>query len=534
MTIRHAATLPELVRERALCTPDKVFLQEVNGAASTYRQTHERALHWAGLLSAAGVKAGDTVATMLPNCVEGTLIWLALSWLRAIDIPLSVAYRGKLLSHALNLSRAKILFTDGETLPALETCAKDLQHLRRIILRDASVAASCATTALYVDMHLASQLLSTAIPLQVEGLPERHDIASAVFTSGTTGPSKAALIPWGYLTAGMSAMLLNHFDERDVIYHTSASNHTTTRLAIHTAAYVGMTLVLKKAFRTQDFWRDIDQYGCTYTMLIGAMTHFLMSEPPSPADTRHSLRKASMSPLHPQLEALRDRFGLSITTGYGMTECIGAVFGAGAQIDDIKSCGRLREGWPHFELRIVDEHDYEVPNGQVGELTVRAAEPWSIAVGYLGMPDKMADAWRNGWFHTGDAFRRDDEGRLYFVDRIKDAIRRRGENVSSFEVEMEVNAHPDVAESAAVGVAAADSEEEIKVYVVPKPGKTLDPAALIRFLIPRMARFAIPRFIEVLDELPRTPTQRVKKDELRMRPSSRTWDRVSAGIEIPK
>jgi crotonobetaine/carnitine-CoA ligase len=196
------------------------------------------------------------------------------------------------------------------------------------------------------------------------------------------------------------------------------------------------------------------------------------------------------------------------------------------------SCGRVRPG---YQVRIVDEHDEEVPPGTVGELIVRADEPWVMNVGYLNMPEATADAWRHGWFHTGDALMCDDDGDFYFVDRLKDAIRRRGENISSAEVEIEVSAFPAVAECAAVAVPSEWSEDEVKVFVIAKPDTNLDPVELIEFLRPRMAHYMIPRFVEIVDELPRTNTFKVMKHELRDRGNSdATWDREAAGIVVKR
>jgi crotonobetaine/carnitine-CoA ligase len=187
------------------------------------------------------------------------------------------------------------------------------------------------------------------------------------------------------------------------------------------------------------------------------------------------------------------------------------------------------------DVRIVDEHDMEVPPNTPGEMIVRG-EPWTLNLGYWGMPEKTLEAWRNGWFHTGDTFTYDEEGNYYFVDRAKDYIRRRGENISSFEVEACVNSHSDIVESAAVAVPSEQGEDEVKIAVVVEAGKALDPAGLIEFLIPRMPRFAIPRYVETVDELPKTQaTQRIQKGRIRDAGiSERTWDRVAAGIELPR
>jgi crotonobetaine/carnitine-CoA ligase len=238
-----------------------------------------------------------------------------------------------------------------------------------------------------------------------------------------------------------------------------------------------------------------------------------------------------MFPVVPFFEEFQTRFGLKLSTMYGMTE-IGPAFCSGWNITDHASCGTRREG---YEVRLVDEHDFEVPVGEVGELIVRHEYPWTLNQGYFDMPAKTAEAWRNGWFHTGDAFHCDEQGRYYFVDRIKDALRRRGENISSFEVEGLVNAHPGVLESAVVAVPSEWGEDEIKVCVV-RTDDALTEEQLVRDLIGTMPRFMVPRYVELVDSLPKTEaTQRVKKNLLRESPlNDRTWDREAAGVEVPK
>jgi crotonobetaine/carnitine-CoA ligase len=197
---------------------------------------------------------------------------------------------------------------------------------------------------------------------------------------------------------------------------------------------------------------------------------------------------------------------------------------------DPASCGTLREGPPGYEIRLVDEDDYEVPDGRIGELAVRTREPWSLNAGYFNNPAATAEAWRNGWFHTGDAFRRDEHGNYFFVDRIKDCIRRRGENISSFEVEEEASGHPDVVDSAAIAVAADESEDEVFLLVIRRPGSSLDAPSLHEYLRHRLPRFMVPRYVEFVDSFPRTPTERVRKFVLRERGlGPGAWDSAAPG-----
>lgn len=523
-------TLPELLAERAKSEPDRPFLLDAGGPQVTYGQAYDGALRWAATLQELGVQRGDHVVTMLDNCIEGPVVWTAISMLGAIDVSVSTAYRGHLLVHALNLSDARILYTDAGMLGTLAEVAGDLNSVQTVIVRGAKQP---ELPKLPFTVSFECDRSTTSGQILPGGFPHSHDIACVVLTSGTTGPSKGVLVPWGALATGSTA-LNDALTAQDVLYLTSPANHLIARIQVLTAAQVGAAVVLKRAFRTQDFWNDIDRCRCTYTTLVGAMTHFIMSQPESPRDADHPLRKVTMVPIHPQVDQLARRFGLThINSSFGMTECPSPIRVHWNSIEHVGSCGRVPTGWPGWQVRLVDEFDHEVPVGEAGELIVRTSEPWTLGVGYLGMPEQTAEAWRNGWFHTGDAFRQDDQGRFYFVDRIKDSIRRRGENISSFEVEFEVNAHPDVAESAAIAVRADDEGDEIKIFVVPAPGRQLDPEALMRFLIDRMARYMVPRYLEVVDSLPKTATQRVQKAKLREREPGQVWDRVAAGVELP-
>jgi crotonobetaine/carnitine-CoA ligase len=261
-----------------------------------------------------------------------------------------------------------------------------------------------------------------------------------------------------------------------------------------------------------------------------------MQAPPKLDDSDNSLESILMGPLLANFDEFAERFGVRIATGYAMTEIGGPLASQGWDLPNAFSCGTIRTGYPDYELRVVDEHDEPVGLGEIGELIIRTGEPWNLNSGYFNMPEKTAEAWRNGWFHTGDGFKVDEEGNYYFVDRLKDAIRRRGENISSFEVEAYVMRHPAVAEVAAVAAPSEHMEDEVKVVVVRRPGEEVTAEELIEFLIPIMPRFMIPRYVEFIAELPKTDTtQRVRKMILREDVlNENTWDREAAGIELPK
>ncbi|MGE7418644.1 AMP-binding protein [Methylobacterium tarhaniae] len=291
----------------------------------------------------------------------------------------------------------------------------------------------------------------------------------------------------------------------------------------------GGSVAIIEAFSTGEFWNQVRDTRSTCILLLGAMATFIVKLPASLQDRDHTLRTVIIVPLAEDARAFSERFGVTVWTLYNMSE-ISTQLVSGPNPPRTGICGRPREG---AHVRLVDENDCEVGPGEVGELIVHAGDPWSLNSGYFRNEAATAKAWRNGWFHTGDAFRINEDGDWVFFDRMKDAIRRRGENVSSFEVEAEVARHPAVNEVSVVGVPSELSEEELICVVACVEGMSLDPAELIEFLRPRMAHFMIPRYVRIVDALPRTPTAKIRKHLLREEGvTPATWDREAAGIRI--
>ena len=299
-------------------------------------------------------------------------------------------------------------------------------------------------------------------------LPAPWDVMTIAYTSGTTGPSKGVVLPWGMLTLGVG--LMDDLTADDAIYGAFPMFHMSGKGMLAQAAFMGGRDVFREAFDTGSFWKDIDEHRCTFALVVPAMAHWLLAQPPTDDDRSHALRHVILSPI---IHDFGQRFGVNMRTHYGMTEA-GNVTSRRDVTDESPTCGRPRTG---YQVRIVDEHDYEVPVGEVGELVVRTDQPWWTAIAYWNMPEKTNDLWRNGWLHTGDGFRRDEEGNYFFVDRQKDAIRRRGENISSFEVEKIVLQHTAVSECAAIGVSTEAGEQELKVCIVLHDGAELDPGS---------------------------------------------------------
>jgi crotonobetaine/carnitine-CoA ligase len=307
--------------------------------------------------------------------------------------------------------------------------------------------------------------------------------------------------------------------------------HLSGKGQLNSAVTEKRTLVLREKFSVREFWNDIAKYDCKVSQLFPQMIKYLLeAAPPSEHDRDTPLQHIWVAPLIAEVREFMERFDVAVTTGYGMTEIGGPIAGFDIDATNLKSCGTVKPDPRGYEIRIVDAFDREVAPNEVGELIIRSAVPWTLNVGYYNNPQATADAWRNGWFHTGDGMTKDEAGNFYFVDRFKDCIRRKGENISSFEVEAFARDHPDVADAAAIGVPSEDGEEEVKIYLLSKPGQSLDLNAVGAWLGERMPKFMVPRYLEVLPEFPRTAaTERTQKGALRaLAPSARQWDRLAS------
>jgi carnitine-CoA ligase len=369
-----------------------------------------------------------------------------------------------------------------------------------------------------------------ATKLDDSAQPQPWDAQSVIYTSGTTGLSKGVVSPYLQLYT-TATIVYGYLREGEGILVNLPMFHVGGTSSLMIALIRSGSFHLVDGFSTDRFWDQVRRGNCATTSgLIGIMGAFLMKAPPRPDDRLHPVRCMTGFPINEQTVKIRDRFGIDYLTGFNMTE-LSAPLVSELNTTVFGACGRPRSG---VQCRLVDEHDIEVPDGTPGELVVRSDTPWTFNLGYDGLPDATARAWRNGWFHTGDMLRKDAEGNYYFVDRLKDAIRRRGENVSSIEVEAAVRTHAAVDEVIAVGI-PVESEEEVMVVIVPKSGRTLEPSQLIEWLTPRLPYFAVPRFVRVVEAIPKTETNKQRKFPFRdagVTPD--TWDRVAAGIVLKR
>lgn len=503
--------------------PDKVFAMFTDGSSWTYAETQRQAVTTANALRALGVRQGERVLVWLPNSADCLRVWFALNQLGAVFVPINLAYRGNLLRHAVKLSEARLGLIHADLHQRLGEV--ELSKLEEIV-----VLGGEGQPVAGLKVHPSSALESDdATPPVLERPIAPWDMQSIIFTSGTTGPSKGVMSSYMHLYSMAGAAPFLDSDDRYMInlpmFH-SGGVMPVTAMLIH-----GGTIVMVDAFDTEGFWPMVRRTGITTAILLGVMGGFLLKRPPSPDDKNHTLRTCTYVPLNETAPQFHARFGTEVHTHFNMTEiCMPIV--SDPNPTALGSAGKARKG---VDIRIVDENDCEVPDGTTGELVVRTDCPWALNHGYAANPEATAAAWRNGWFHTGDGFRRDADGNFYFVDRLKDAIRRRGENISSFEVESEVLAHPAVKEAAAIAVKSEIAEDEVMAVVALREGESFDPAELIEFLRPRMAHFMIPRYVRVVDGLPRTPTAKIEKVKLREQGvTDDTWDRNAAGVVVKR
>ena len=522
---REKVVLRYLVDHYAEERPDQVFIKFSDGDEWTFAQLREETLKAAAGFKALGVKQGDHVGSFLPSSIEAIKVWYGLNYLGAVYVPFNPAYKGGMLEHVIRTSDATLLVCHHEL-------AARLLDINTSEVTDVVQLGGAGVEVPGLRRHDGAILSET--PVDEAALALAHPIEpwhtqGIWYTSGTTGPSK------GVLSSYMHAYEM--FGPETLPFITAADRYMINLPLFHmggTGLWNSMLLrggsvAFIERFQTGKFWEQVRATGTTVVFLLGAMAAFLESQEPRPEDTDHPMRLMFMVPVVENVPAFAERFGVEVRAIYNMTEiCMPIITGPTPSLPG--TCGRLREG---VAVRLVDENDIDVPVGELGEFIVRCDRPWGMNHGYYKMPEATAAAWRNGWFHTGDGGRMDAEGNYYFVDRLKDAIRRRGEFISSLELEIELCAHPDIQSAAAIAAKSQHAEEEIMVVLVAAEGRTIDFVSVTEWLRDRVPYFMVPRYWRTVEAMPMTPTEKVRKNVLREEGmTDDTWDREAAGIVI--
>lgn len=521
--------LPYILARRAEVEPEGICAVFENGERWTCVDALKIACETGTGLRRRGVKRGDKVLVWMPNGAAALGAWFGINAIGAVFVGINTAYRGALLKHVIENSDAEILLCHPELAGRLLDL--DAAGSLKIVFTDLSrIENKDEFEARGVQLRGFEQLKGSCDrDLPVDGLMP-WDVQAICYTSGTTGPSKGVLSSYLHLyTMGMECTDGTDMHDRWMI--NLPLFHVGGTLFVYGAMARGGSIAVLDVFATETFLDRCRTLEATACVLLASMATFLVRQPPSSRDRDHTLRQVMVLPLNEDAPGIAQRFGFTVYTVFNMSE-ISCPIRSRDNPSSRGSCGTLRSG---VDARIVDRNDCEVATGEVGELILRSDVPWSMSHGYHKNPEATAAAWRNGWFHTGDAFRIDADGNYFFVDRMKDAIRRRGENISSFEVEAEILGFPGILEAAVVGVPSEYGEEDVLAAVVPKPDAVLSDEELIAFLSRRMPHFMVPRYIRRMQALPKTPTAKIEKHILRSEGITReTWDREAAGIRVSR
>jgi carnitine-CoA ligase len=514
-------TVSDVLDRRAEQFGDRVMMV-IAGTPVTFAQMRERSCAAAHLLLERAVTRGDTVALFTGTCPEWVYFWLGAARIGAVTAAVNAASKGDYLAHALALSRAKLVLTDTER-----------QH------RLAQVSDRIATleTTVCVGDPLSAELAAARTDVPPSTPVSPGEVGALFFTSGTTGPSKAVATTWHYLfvTAATVASAWN-YGAGEVIWTAMPLYHLSAAPTVLAPMLVGGTSVLAAAFHPTEVTGEIRDCGATGFAGAGAMVAMLWNLPPDPRDAELGLRFISAAPIAADLyRAIEDRYHCRIVTMYGLTEAFPLAYKA---VSDDGVPGTSGSVNPAFEVRLVDSEGRTVPDGVAGEITCRPRTPHVMSEGYVvsapGGTDLRVDP-HPTWFHTGDLGVLDSDHNLTFLDRATDSLRRRGENVSSVEVEQTVMHHPAVLDAAAVGLPSDLGEDDILVIVTLKPGAAIDFAELLDFCADRMPYFCVPRYVEMLEEIPKNVLGRVRKDVLRARGlSAEAWDREAHGYKLSR
>jgi crotonobetaine/carnitine-CoA ligase len=525
MAHKHARrSVAEVLAQRAADQPGKLLVS-CGGAERTYGEMVAVAEERAGALAALGVAPGDRVALLTANRIEMVELFFGCARLGAVQVPINTFLKGEFLRYQLADCGAETVVVDGPGLAAVTPLLGHLPSVRRIVTLDDG------------DPDVGTipyrELVTGAVDLPV---PRPDDLASIIYTSGTTGLPKGCLITQGYFVhIGDAWRGACDLSPEDVVFTAFPLFHLSGQaLALMACLTGGLSLVIEPAFSATAFMPRAREVGATVTMGVGAMALAVLATPPSPDERDHRIRYSMWIPLPPakQLE-LEERFGAPVNAeGFGQTECAPVTFN--------RLTGKRRRETaglpaPWLDVRIVDDDDLEVPRGEIGEIVVRPLQPDSLFSGYWGRPEETLQTFRNLWHHTGDYGRMDGEGFVSFVDRKKDALRRRGENVSSMELEQAILRHPKVAEVAVHAVPSAATEDDIKACIVLAPDAETTAEELFAHFEKELPYFAVPRYVEVLPALPKNAIGRVLKHALRSTGvTPATWDLEALGLTVAR
>jgi len=517
-------TINTTFREAVERHPNRVFL-DFSGEVFTYAELDRQVQRLAAGLHAMNVRPGDRIVTVLDTGPDAVISWLAINRVGATVVPINTAYKGEFLRHQIGDAGARFCITEAEYLPNVGSIRSELPALEHVLYRGTATTNESGTS--HIDRH---RLDDCDVPY-AEVAPA--DLAMLLYTSGTTGPSKGCKVSHSYISdlsrrvAGFS-----HTTPEDISWTPLPLFHIYAIAVTLSTMQIGGRASLMRKFSVSKFWQEIQRSKANVLYLLGAMTAMIASAPETTEEKAcfGQVRALLTAPCPPSLQRkLRERFGVlqSGSVGYGQTEAGAMITSAlGEELPEGSAGGRNET----FDVRVFDENDEELPPNQVGEVVVRPLKPHVMFSGYWNRDSSSFSVAGNYWHHTGDFGKFDDQGYFYFVDRKKDYLRRRGENISSFEVEQALLKHPAIGEVAVHAVPADLAEDDIKATIVLRENVPLAAPDLHVWASERIPKFALPRYIEFRPELPKNALGRVLKYQLRDEGvTASTWDREKSG-----
>ena len=528
--------LPKVLKKQSERNGTKDFLQFSYNNPLTYSEVNTLANQIANSLNKLGVKKGEKVSVYMPNSLELCLSWFGILKNGSIMVPINTAYVMDFLQYIIESSDSKILIIAEEYMDRLKNIDDRIPLIENVIVwpREEKGSLNLMNYKGKAKIYSWKEFVESGDKNEPNVEITHLDHARLMYTSGTTGRSKGVVRPCAAdYSSAMNYSLIMDITSDDVVFTCLPLFHSNAMvMGVYPAMIQGAKVVVEEKYSASNFWKWMKDFRITKFNLVGVMSYFMWNAPVVPEEKEHEVKLVLGSPApHDIIEDFMERFDIKFMEGYGLTEVGQCTFMRPGEPFRIGSCGKESPG---YEIKIVNpDTDEELPPDTPGELVLRPRIPNICLHYYHKMPEKTVSDFRNFWFHTGDLCRKDDDGYIFFMDRVKDYIRRRGENISSFEVENMVSSHPKINEAAAIAVKVDEegrySEDEVMIVVVKENDENLDPKEIIEFLKPIMPKFMIPRFIRFRDTLPKTPTNRVQKAKLREEGvTGDTWDSLNS------
>jgi crotonobetaine/carnitine-CoA ligase len=530
-------TIGNILADKVARIPEQIFLLWED-RSFTYADIDAMTNRYANGFLESGVRKGDHVAVVMSNCPEFFGVIWGLGKIGAVAVPINTAAKGEMLRYFIDQSDSTFVVIDSDSCQRVKEVSVSIPKVQVYFFHSPDSKNGNnfnITNSKIINFDVLENGKNSRPSLDIVRFDDIHLI---MYTSGTTGPSKGVMSPHSQGHAvGMSVARSYGYRSDDVLFTCLPLFHGNALwYTCYAALWSDAAIALVPRFSASNFWEDIRRMGATQFNSLGAMTNIIWKIPPSPQDSNHKLRQCMTVPVPREIYSeMQERYHLTLTSVYAMTENFAVtLFTPDDPIEKVGSAGKSRG---EALLKIVDDERQSIGVNEVGEICIKPTSDGLMMKGYYKMPEATAREFYEGWFYTGDRGYMDADGYLFFVDRKKESIRRRGENISAYEVELIISRHPSILEVAAVPVSSELSEDDVMVYVVLKPGETLTHSEVVYFAAENMSYFMVPRFVEFIEELPKTPSEKLEKYKLKKSAEERReqlWDREQEGIQIKR